>query len=135
MVKNYSGEVIASSQLDNRIEIECFKKQDSKRDESRKQSSSCSAIVCVYTWNCKMDSSLLINALIILILGSTLWLTTQRWFWLLAFGIGAIASAFSTLASIFYFEILWALGFFFLTIICGLFFQTIADDMNLYNKE
>jgi hypothetical protein len=82
-----------------------------------------------------MDSSLLINALIILILGSTLWLTTQRWFWLLAFGIGAIASAFSTLASIFHFEILWALGFFFLTIICGLFFQTIADDMNLYNKE
>jgi hypothetical protein len=82
-----------------------------------------------------MDSSLLINALIILFLGATLWLTTQRWFWLLAFGISAIASAFSTLASIFHFEILWALGFFFLTIICGLFFQIIADDMNLYNKE
>ena len=83
---------------------------------------------CVYTWNYKMDSSFLINAFIILIIGSTLWLITKRWFWLLAFGVRALASAFSTIASIFHFEILWALGFFFLTIICGLFFIGIADE-------
>ena len=73
--------------------------------------------------------------LIASILLLALWLITQRWFWLLASGVGALASAFSTLASIFHFQILWALGFFFLTIICGLIFITVAGDMNLYNKD
>jgi len=42
---------------------------------------------------------------------------TQRWFWLFVFGVGGLASAFACLASIVQFEILWALGFFFLAVI------------------
>jgi hypothetical protein len=45
-------------------------------------------------------------------------LITQRWFWLLVLGIGGLASAFATLASIFHFQICGALGFFFLTLMC-----------------
>ena len=55
-------------------------------------------------------------------------LVTQRWFWLLAFGIGGLAAAFSTLASIFHFQILGALGFFLLTIICWLITAAILDN-------
>ena len=55
-------------------------------------------------------------------------LVTQRWFWLLAFGIGGLAAAFSTLASIFHFQILGALGFFFLTIICWMITAAILDN-------
>lgn len=53
-----------------------------------------------------------------------IFLMLQKWFWILAFGVGGLASAFSTLASIFHFEILWALGFFFLMVIC--FFAIVA---------
>lgn len=45
-------------------------------------------------------------------------LITKTWFWLFVFGIGGLASAFSTLASIFHFQILNALGLFFLTLFC-----------------
>jgi hypothetical protein len=55
-------------------------------------------------------------------------LVTQRWFWLLAFGVGGLAAAFSTLASIFHFQILGALGFFLLTIICWLITAAILDN-------
>jgi hypothetical protein len=48
----------------------------------------------------------------------SLWLMTKRWFWLLAFGIGALASAFTTLACIIHFQILGALGAFFLMLAC-----------------
>jgi hypothetical protein len=54
-------------------------------------------------------------------------LITQRWFWMLVFGIGGLAAAFSTLASIFHFQILWALGFFFLAIICYVIFVVAAS--------
>jgi hypothetical protein len=54
-------------------------------------------------------------------------LITQRWFWLLAFGISGLAAAFSTLASIFHFQILGALGYFFLVIICWGITVMIAD--------
>jgi hypothetical protein len=54
-------------------------------------------------------------------------LITQRWFWLLAFGIGGLAAAFSTLASIFHFQILGALGYFLLTLICWGITAVIAD--------
>lgn len=54
-------------------------------------------------------------------------LITQRWFWLLVFGISGLAAAFSTLASIFHFQILGALGFFFLAIICWGITASIAD--------
>ena len=36
---------------------------------------------------------------------------------LLVFGVGALASAFSCLASIIHFQILWALGYFFLALV------------------
>ena len=45
-------------------------------------------------------------------------LMTQRWFWLLVFGISGLASGFAMIASIIHFQILGALGFFFLMIIC-----------------
>lgn len=57
----------------------------------------------------------------------TIVLVTQRWFWLLAFGISGLAAAFSTLASIFHFQIFGALGFFFLVIICWGITASIAD--------
>ncbi len=47
-----------------------------------------------------------------------IFLVMQRWFWILVFGVSGLAAAFSTLASIFHFQILGALGFFFLTVIC-----------------
>jgi hypothetical protein len=54
-------------------------------------------------------------------------LITQRWFWLILFGVGGLAAAFSTLASIFHFQILGALGYFFLTIICWGIAAVISD--------
>jgi hypothetical protein len=45
-------------------------------------------------------------------------LITQRWFWLLAFGIGGLASIFAMVASIIHFQILGALGFFVLSSVC-----------------
>ena len=56
-----------------------------------------------------------------------LFLLTKRWVWVFGFGIGGLAAAFSTLASIFHFQILGALGFFFLTIICWFITVAIAD--------
>jgi hypothetical protein len=46
------------------------------------------------------------------------WLIFQKRFWLVAFGVGGLAAAFTTLACIFHFQILGALGAFFLTGIC-----------------
>jgi len=54
-------------------------------------------------------------------------LITQRWFWLFIFGLGYIASVFATLASIFHFQILSAIGFLFLTGICFLITMLIAE--------
>ncbi len=45
-------------------------------------------------------------------------LVTQKWFWTLALFLGVIASLFAMIASIFHFEILAALGFFILMVIC-----------------
>lgn len=67
------------------------------------------------------------NIILIAICLLGLFLLTQRWVWVLGFGIGVLASAFSTLASIFHFQILGALGFFFLTIICWLVTVAIAE--------
>lgn len=62
------------------------------------------------------------DTIILVVIGvigiAALLLMTQKWFWVLAFGIGGLASAFSTLASIFHFQILAALGYFFLISIC-----------------
>jgi len=69
-----------------------------------------------------MESALIWGFIIV-----ALMLITQRWFWMLFFGIGGLAAAFSTLASIFHFQILWALGFFFLAIICYVIFVVAAS--------
>ena len=45
------------------------------------------------------------------------YLGTRRWFWVLTFGLGALASAFTVLASIIHFQILAAVGFTILTAI------------------
>ncbi len=55
-----------------------------------------------------------------------LFLITRRWFCLIVFGVGGLASASATLASIFHFQILGALDFFFLTDICRFIESLIA---------
>jgi hypothetical protein len=59
-----------------------------------------------------MDVWLIIVAL------ASLALATQRWFWLLLFGISGLAACFALLASIIHFQILGAIGFFFLMLVC-----------------
>lgn len=54
-------------------------------------------------------------------------LVTQRWFWILVFGVGSIAAALSVLASIFHFQIVAAIGFIVLSIILSLFTAVVAD--------
>jgi len=55
---------------------------------------------------------------ILLILGViALVLVTQRWFWILVFGLSALASGFTVIASIIHFQILAAVGFTVLTFI------------------
>jgi len=63
--------------------------------------------------------------LVILGLGA-LWLATQRWFWALLFFVGALASFFAMAASIIHFQILGAVGFFFLMWICWAFCVGVA---------
>ena len=60
-----------------------------------------------------------LNYIVIVVGIAVLFLLTRKWFWLIVFGIGTIASVFTTLACIFHFQILAALGFFFLAAICG----------------
>jgi hypothetical protein len=57
-------------------------------------------------------------------------LMLQRWFWLLVFGISALASCFAMLASIVHFQILGALFFFFLTWACWAITGAIAAGYN-----
>jgi len=45
-------------------------------------------------------------------------LITQRWFWLTLFIVGAIASILAVIASVIHFQILAALGFLALAVIC-----------------
>lgn len=54
----------------------------------------------------------------------------QRWFWLLAFGLGGLASLFTMLASIFHFQILAAIGLFFLMLILWGITAKIAEGFN-----
>jgi hypothetical protein len=56
---------------------------------------------------------------ILIILGIIiLFIITRRWFWLLVFWFGGLASLFAMIASIIHFQILGALGFFVLMWIC-----------------
>lgn len=59
------------------------------------------------------------SAVVVLMAVAVVILLRQRWLWVLVFGIGALASAFACMASIFRFQILGALGFFFLVWIMG----------------
>jgi hypothetical protein len=68
-----------------------------------------------------MDVWLIIAGLACLVL------VTQRWFWVLLFGISGLAACFALLASIIHFQILGALGFFFLMLICWVITGVIAD--------
>ena len=54
-------------------------------------------------------------------------LITQRWFWLIAGALGAVASFFAVCASVIHFEILGAMGFFLLMIGCGIIFRFAND--------
>lgn len=56
-----------------------------------------------------------------------LFLVTQRWFWLLVFGLSALASCFAMIASVIHFQILAAVGFFILMSILGGITSVIAD--------
>jgi len=58
-----------------------------------------------------MEVILIITGILILLL------MLQRWFWVLVFGLGGLASCFSMLASIIHFQILGAIGFFILMVI------------------
>jgi hypothetical protein len=69
-------------------------------------------------------------AIAAMLLCGALWLMVQRWFWILAFFIGGLASAFATLASIIHFQILGALLFFFLMFICWGIMGFIASENN-----
>lgn len=59
----------------------------------------------------------------------TLALMTQRWFWALVGGLGALASFFAMAASVIHFQILGAMGFFFLMCICGAILSAATDGM------
>ena len=65
--------------------------------------------------------------ILVVIGGISLFLITRRWFWLIVFGVGGLASAFTTIACIIHFQILWALGAFFLTGFCW-FIASIIND-------
>ena len=54
-------------------------------------------------------------------------LMSQRWFWVLAFGLGALASFFAMVASVIHFQILAAMGFFILMAILGGIASAIGD--------
>lgn len=68
-----------------------------------------------------MEVILIITGILILLL------MLQRWFWVLVFGLGGLASCFSMLASIIHFQILGAIGFFVLMMILWGIASAIAD--------
>lgn len=69
-----------------------------------------------------MEIILLIISVIIAI-----YLLTQKWVWLIAFGVGALASLFASIASIIHFAILPAVGLFLLAFVLWVFTIAIAE--------
>jgi hypothetical protein len=72
--------------------------------------------------------------LLIVAAAFAIYLMTRLWFWLWLFFLGALASAFATLASIIHFQILGAVGFFILMSVCwGVFkhiiVSTVANEL------
>lgn len=68
-----------------------------------------------------MGTGLIIVGLICLVL------MLQRWFWLFVFGIGSVVSCFALLGSIIHFQLLGALGYFCLMLICWSIAKGIAS--------
>jgi hypothetical protein len=64
--------------------------------------------------------------LVLLFIALVVLLLMQRWFWVLALLFATVVSSFAMLASIVDFQILGALGFFFLTIMFWFIVQVIA---------
>jgi hypothetical protein len=62
----------------------------------------------------------------VLVIG-VIFLVTQRWFWLIASGLGVIASFFAMCASVIHFQILGAMGFLLLMGICCAIFTAAGD--------
>lgn len=56
-----------------------------------------------------------------------LWLMTKSWFWIFAILTGALAAFFACIASVIHFQILAALGFFFLSAILVMAANAIAS--------
>ena len=70
------------------------------------------------------------TTVILIVIGvGALALMTQRWFWALVGGLGALASFFAMVASVIHFQILGAMGFFFLMCICGGILSVATDGM------
>lgn len=70
-----------------------------------------------------MDGDTLAMAILGFMVIALIALATQRWFWLLVFGLSSIAALFTCIASIIHFQILAAVGFFVLA--CILAFATL----------
>jgi hypothetical protein len=70
------------------------------------------------------------TVLVIVLCAVAIYLATRRWVWVLVFGISGLAARFSTLANIFHFQILGALGFCFLSWICFVIAAVIVDGYN-----
>lgn len=51
----------------------------------------------------------------------------QRWFWIVAFGAGSVASCIALVTSVMHFQVFGALGYFMLMLVCWLFAKTIAE--------
>lgn len=62
-----------------------------------------------------------------ILLLAALYLLTRRWFWALVVFFAGLAALFAMLASIFHFQILGAMGFFVLLVICGAILQDILE--------
>lgn len=57
-----------------------------------------------------------------------IFLFTRRWFWKIALFFGGLASLFAMIASIIYFQILAAIGFFVLMVVCWSIKGLISED-------
>ncbi len=65
----------------------------------------------------------------LLIVGAIfIFLLTRRWFWKIALFFGGLASLFAMIASIFHFQVLAAIGFFILMVICSFAYQAISSE-------
>jgi len=56
-----------------------------------------------------------------------LWFLFQRWFWVLALGLASITALFTMLACIIHFQILGAVGMFFVTSVTWALCKSVAD--------